>query len=42
MIKVPKSQNNNKNLGRANEEEEECHYIKVNKKKINIIVYTIN
>ena len=33
MNEVPKSQNNNQNISRSNEEE--CHYIKINKKKIN-------
>ena len=33
MNKVQKSQNNNQNVSKANEEE--CHYIKANKMKIN-------
>ena len=33
MNKVQKSQNNNKNISKTNEEE--CHYIKANKMKIN-------
>ena len=33
MNKVPKPPNNNQKVSRENEEE--CHYIKINKKKIN-------
>ena len=40
MNKVRKSQNNNQNVSKANEEE--CHYIKANKMKINIIDQEIN